>query len=117
MTPHGVKDATTDLDQIETWWSKNPKANIGIAPGQKSGVLVLDSAIMMQPSTKMSIPGPRTLPFESLRTANVGCWNNKWYPPPPETQSQSRAAAQAPFPTWQGPFRPRSSGRCGISCR
>jgi putative DNA primase/helicase len=42
MTPHGVKDATTNLKQIERWWSENPRANIGIAPGTDSDVLVLD---------------------------------------------------------------------------
>ena len=34
--------ATTDPDQIREWWSKWPSANIGIATGQGSGVLVLD---------------------------------------------------------------------------
>jgi putative DNA primase/helicase len=42
MTPHGVKDATTDLDQIDAWWSENPSANIGIATGPEANVLVLD---------------------------------------------------------------------------
>jgi putative DNA primase/helicase len=38
MTKHGVNDATTDRDQIKAW----SNANIGIAPGRKSGILVLD---------------------------------------------------------------------------
>jgi len=42
MTPHGVKDATTDRDQIRNCWTESQKANIGIAPGRKSGILVLD---------------------------------------------------------------------------
>ena len=43
LTKHGVKDATTDFDQIEKWWSRNPSANIGIACGQISGgLLVVD---------------------------------------------------------------------------
>ncbi len=33
MTAHGVKDATTNLDQIEKWWSESPNANIGMATG------------------------------------------------------------------------------------
>ena len=42
MTPHGVKDATTDRDQIRAWWTENPNANIGIATGSEAGILVLD---------------------------------------------------------------------------
>ena len=43
LTKHGVKDATTDFDQIEKWWKRNPNANIGIACGQASGgLLVID---------------------------------------------------------------------------
>jgi hypothetical protein len=32
-TTHGVLDATTDPDQIRTWWTDNPQANIAIATG------------------------------------------------------------------------------------
>ena len=39
-TEHGVKDATTDERQIRDWWTRWPKANVGIACGD--GLLVLD---------------------------------------------------------------------------
>lgn len=42
LTKHGFKDATTNETQIREWWTKHPKANIGIATGKKSGLLVLD---------------------------------------------------------------------------
>ena len=38
----GYKDATTDEQQIQTWWTLHPTANIGLATGEKSGVIVLD---------------------------------------------------------------------------
>lgn len=41
LTNNGFKDATTDLEQVERWWSRNPTANIGIATGQLSGGLVV----------------------------------------------------------------------------
>lgn len=42
LTPHGVKDATTDLDQVQAWWLEWPWANIGIATGSQSGIAVID---------------------------------------------------------------------------
>lgn len=42
LTANGVKDATTDAAQIKEWWRKWPFANIGIATGDRSGLIVLD---------------------------------------------------------------------------
>ncbi len=42
LVPHGVKDATCDLDQIAGWWTMQPEANVGIATGRESGLVVLD---------------------------------------------------------------------------
>ena len=43
LTKHGVKDATTNFNTIEKWWTKHPNANIGIACGAASGgLLVVD---------------------------------------------------------------------------
>ena len=41
-TRHGVKDATTDKNQIRAWWRENPSDNIGIAAGNASGLLFVD---------------------------------------------------------------------------
>lgn len=42
VTQHGVKDATTDPEQIARWWAQNPDFNIGIATGERSGIVVFD---------------------------------------------------------------------------
>lgn len=42
LTRKGVKEATKDADQIRHWWSIWPDANIAIATGEPSGLLVLD---------------------------------------------------------------------------
>jgi putative DNA primase/helicase len=39
---HGLKDATTDLEQIRRWWTRWPQANIGVVTGAISGLVVLD---------------------------------------------------------------------------
>ena len=42
LTPHGFKDATTDVERIRAWWEQHPIANIGLCTGKASGVVVLD---------------------------------------------------------------------------
>lgn len=39
---HSFHDATTDPEQIRAWWEKYPRANIGVATGEKSGFIVID---------------------------------------------------------------------------
>lgn len=38
----GYQDATTNLESIDAWWMSHPTANIGLATGERSGVIVLD---------------------------------------------------------------------------
>lgn len=40
LTRHGLKDASTDPDQIRKWWDRWPDANVGVACGSASGGLV-----------------------------------------------------------------------------
>jgi hypothetical protein len=42
LTTHGKDDASTDPATIRGWWSHWPEANIGVATGKKSGLLVVD---------------------------------------------------------------------------
>lgn len=42
FTPRGFKDATTDETTIRKWFSQWPQANIGIATGATSGIVILD---------------------------------------------------------------------------
>src|SRR5438874_4362915 len=37
-----VNAATGDMEQITAWWSKWPTANVGIATGKRSGIVVVD---------------------------------------------------------------------------
>src|SRR5262245_26476568 len=41
-TKHGLKEATTDETTIRNWWHKWPHANIAIATGEDSNLVVLD---------------------------------------------------------------------------
>ena len=42
ITRHGVHDATTDAVLIREWWHRSPGANVGIATGATSGLVVVD---------------------------------------------------------------------------
>ena len=42
LTARGFHDATTDLAQIEQWWTRWPDANLGLPTGAASGVVVVD---------------------------------------------------------------------------
>lgn len=41
ITRHGFKDATTNPDQIRSWWMEYPAGNIGIATGAVNRISVL----------------------------------------------------------------------------
>jgi P4 family phage/plasmid primase-like protien len=42
LVPRGVHDASNDVEQVKRWWRRAPSANIAIAAGPRSGLLVLD---------------------------------------------------------------------------
>lgn len=42
LVPNGHLNATTDEATINAWWEKSPDANIGIATGKISGIVVVD---------------------------------------------------------------------------
>lgn len=41
LTQHGLKDASTDVEQIKKWWAKSPNAFVGVHTG-RSNILVID---------------------------------------------------------------------------
>jgi hypothetical protein len=42
LTKNGWKDASLNLDQISEWWTRWPRALIGVPTGKPSGIVVLD---------------------------------------------------------------------------
>ena len=41
-TRNGLKDASVEIEQINSWWSNFPAANVGLVTGKASGLVVLD---------------------------------------------------------------------------
>ena len=65
-TAHGCKDATQDAAQVDQWWDTEPTANVGIATGADSGLIVLDldSDQAVDEATRRGLP-----PTPVVRTA------------------------------------------------
>lgn len=42
ITRNGLKDATTDAEQINEWFEQHPTANVAIVTGAASGIVVVD---------------------------------------------------------------------------
>src|SRR6266487_4217526 len=42
ITAHGLKDASTNREQVEWWWRRFPRANVGLATGHVFDVLDID---------------------------------------------------------------------------
>lgn len=51
ITPHGVKDAKKDPGAIRAWWKRYPDANVGIATGSASQLVVIDLDIDAEKGT------------------------------------------------------------------
>lgn len=42
LTPNGLKNATSDRQQLAAWWQQWPQANIAVATGEGNGIVVID---------------------------------------------------------------------------
>ncbi|WP_405797221.1 bifunctional DNA primase/polymerase [Streptomyces sp. NBC_01506] len=93
--PAWQDNATTDPGQIATWWAERPRANIGIATGEASGIFVLDV-------------DPDNGGFDSLTALETE------HGPLPETRRHETGSGGLHFFfAWPG-FNPRnSSGKLG----
>jgi hypothetical protein len=60
----GAAEATSDPDQIRTWWAEYPDANIG---GQMSGMVVIDVSPAGEPDAAERLAKERTLVHRSPR--------------------------------------------------
>ena len=73
LTRHGVKDATTDLDQIRSWWDRRPRANVGLAVPPGYLVLDLDNPEALHQLRAQDLLLPTTA------TATTGRGQHLWY--------------------------------------
>jgi len=99
LTSHGVKDATSEKEKIEEWWTRWPTANIAVSCGRGSGIYVIDVDV----SDTGDIDGTKTI---------------NEFPPLPTTVKQAtpRGGFHAFFKSETPPAN-RNSFRVGIDIR
>ena len=68
----GCLDATLDLAQIESWWREHANANIGIATGRRSGLLVVDVDPRKTTAWLDSLRSLELPPTFTVRTCSAG---------------------------------------------
>jgi putative DNA primase/helicase len=73
LTAHGHKDASTSAAEIEQYWTRYPDANIGIATGRRSNVLVIDVDV----SKTGWLDSLQTLALP--QTFTVRTWSGGWH--------------------------------------
>jgi hypothetical protein len=94
FTAHGLKDATSDPEQVEAFWEQYPGASIGLPTGPDSGLWVLD----------IDLPdGPATL--ATLEQENG--------PLPPTLEQQTGSGGRQLFWEWNGAEIRNSAGKLG----
>lgn len=57
LVRRGLHDATTDLEQIRSWWTSWPRANVAIETGTRSGLVVIDIDLGHRTDTAFGSPG------------------------------------------------------------
>jgi putative DNA primase/helicase len=75
-TAHGVKDATTDKAVIRAWWTAHPEANVSVATGPVSGLVVIDVDPRHGGSLDFaSVNGKDPIPWTPRSVTGGGGWH------------------------------------------
>lgn len=78
-TAHGFKDATTDEVVIRGWWGKWSNANLGIATGAVSSLVVLDVDPRHQGDARLAELVAKHGPLPATPTVKTGGGGNHFY--------------------------------------
>lgn len=92
LTRRGVHEATTDPVLIREWWRRSPGANVGIATGACSGLVVVDLDLPRggRESLEAVLDAGRDLP-RTLRARTGGGGLHLFYAAPPNVRVANTA--------------------------
>ncbi|WP_279198475.1 bifunctional DNA primase/polymerase [Kitasatospora aureofaciens] len=98
LTARGFHDASTDLAQIEQWWTRWPEANLGLPTGAVSGVVVVDVDVREHVDGRESMrraldAGRVGMPVFTVVSPSGG--RHGYYPATPGVVQRSWQAARA----------------------
>lgn len=94
LVVHGLHDATLSAVRVQQWWAARPDANVGVATGQKAGIVVIDVDGEV---------GMKT--FHRLREKHGPCGNPAWV--------QTGSGGWHAYYAHPGQQVPNSAGRLG----
>lgn len=75
LTPNGFKNASKSVEAVRKWWAEHPDANVGIATGEASGIVVVDVDVKGGAKGRESLASLKELPPTLTVTTPSGGWH------------------------------------------
>ena len=97
LVRHGINDATTDPAQLERWWRRWPRANLGLATGVVFDALDVDGPVGLASLRQLARTVGLRLPGPLVATGGGG-WHS-WFAP---TGLGNRPPRGVPHVDWRG---------------
>lgn len=89
LTSNGFKDASKLVDAVNKWWDEYPTANIGIATGKESGIVVIDVDVKNGAKGRESLALLPGLPPTLTVSTPSGGWHLYYLAPPEGLRSRA----------------------------
>lgn len=89
LTPNGFKDASKSVFAVRKWWTEHPDANIGLATGEASGLIVIDVDVKNGAKGRESLGQIKGLPPTLTVATPSGGWHLYYVYPPGGLRSKN----------------------------
>lgn len=89
LTPNGFKNASKSAEAVKKWWAEHPNANIGLATGEASGIVVVDVDIKNGAKGRESLASLKGMSPTLTVTTPSGGWHLYFLCPPGGIRSRN----------------------------
>ena len=79
LTKNGFKDATKSAYMVKKWWTEHPNANIGIATGEVSSIVVVDVDVKNGAKGRESLQSLKDVSPTLIAKTPSGGWHLYYY--------------------------------------